>query len=161
MQPNVPKPPQSQSRQASKKTIETKAAPLHGLSQPPKPIQRSSSRKSLKSNDSRVGNSSRVTKKYMTEFPSNKHMLMVERKFPEDESKLNSLTIEKLSRLNENVRDMVRKFNEELNELINKNMILLRDKPQEKERGIDEKVKVLEEQLKSGATALEVIENEF
>jgi len=38
---------------------------------------------------------------------------------------------------------MIRKFNEELNELINKNMILLKDKPVEKQPNIDDKVKVL------------------
>lgn len=67
------------------------------------------------------------------------------------------MAIQKLTRLNENMRDMIRKFNEQLNELINKNMILLKDKPQERERNIDEKVRILEEQLKSGATALEVV----
>ncbi len=72
---------------------------------------------------------SRATKKYMTEFSSNKHMLMVEKSFPDSEEKLNLMNIEKLSRVNEQVRDMIRKFNEELNELINKNMILLKDKP--------------------------------
>lgn len=56
-------------------------------------------------------------------------MLMVEKSFPDSEEKLNLMNIEKLSRVNEQVRDMIRKFNEELNELINKNMILLKDKP--------------------------------
>jgi len=70
-----------------------------------------------------------VTKKYMTEFTSNKHMLLVEKTFPENESKLSSLSIDKLTRMNEHVREMIRKFNDELNELINKNMILLKDRP--------------------------------
>ena len=52
---------------------------------------------------------------------------------------------------------MIRKFNDELNELINKNMILLKDKPLEKERKSDDIVRILNEQLKSGATALEVV----
>lgn len=38
-------------------------------------------------------------------------MLLVEKNFPEDEQKLNSMTIDKLSRVNENIRDMIRKFN--------------------------------------------------
>lgn len=56
---------------------------------------------------------------------------------------------------------MIRKFNEELNELINRNMILLKEKPVEKAPNIEEKQRVLEEQLRSQATALEVVENEL
>lgn len=67
--------------------------------------------------------------------------------------------MDKLNRINEQVRDMIRKFNDELNELINKNMILLKEKPVEKQRNIEEKVRILEEQLKSGGTALDVVEN--
>ena len=52
---------------------------------------------------------------------------------------------------------MIRKFNDELNELINKNMILLKDKPVESNKNSDDKVRILNEQLRSGATALEVI----
>jgi hypothetical protein len=36
-------------------------------------------------------------------------------------------------------------------------MILLKDKPVEKEKKVDDKIKILEEQMKSGATALEVV----
>lgn len=39
---------------------------------------------------------------------------------------------------------MIRQFNEELNELINKNMILLKEKPVEKKANTEEKVRVLE-----------------
>ena len=42
------------------------------------------------------------------------------------------MNIDRLSKVNENIREMIRKFNDELNELINKNMILLKDKPIEK-----------------------------
>lgn len=56
---------------------------------------------------------------------------------------------------------MIRRFNEELNELINRNMILLKEKPVERTPNAEEKQRVLEEQLKSGATALEVVENEL
>lgn len=38
-------------------------------------------------------------------------------------------------------------------------MILLKEKPVEKQRNIEEKVRILEEQLKSGGTALDVVEN--
>ena len=69
------------------------------------------------------------------------------------------MNMDKLNRINEQVRDMIRKFNDELNELINKNMILLKEKPVEKQRNIEEKVRILEEQLKSGGTALDVVEN--
>lgn len=56
---------------------------------------------------------------------------------------------------------MIRKFNEELNELINKNMILLKEKPIERKANVDEKMRILGEQHKSNATALEVVENEL
>jgi hypothetical protein len=36
---------------------------------------------------------------------------MVEKHFPDDEQKLSTLTIDKLSKINEHVRDMIRKFN--------------------------------------------------
>lgn len=54
------------------------------------------------------------------------------------------MNIDRLSRVNENVREMIRKFNEELNQLINKNMILLKDKPAEKERKVEDKMRVLQ-----------------
>lgn len=40
-------------------------------------------------------------------------------------------------------------------------MILLKDKPAEKKPNVDDKVKILQEQLKSGATAHQVIENQL
>lgn len=120
-----------------------------------KTLQKSASKKSLQSNDSRkyIGNS-RVTKKNSTEFVPNKHILLVNKHFPESEEKVGQMTHDKLGRVNEQIRDMIRKFNEELNELINKNMILLKEKPNERLVDSDAKVKILEEQLKSGATAL-------
>jgi hypothetical protein len=39
------------------------------------------------------------------------------------------MNMDKISRINESIREMIRKFNGELNELINKNMILLKEKP--------------------------------
>lgn len=40
-------------------------------------------------------------------------------------------------------------------------MILLKDKPVERTRNVEEKQRMLEEQLKSGAIALEVVENDL
>jgi hypothetical protein len=40
-------------------------------------------------------------------------------------------------------------------------MILLKEKPVEKTPNVEDKQRVLEEQLKSQATALEVVENEL
>lgn len=92
--------------------------------------------------------------KKTVQISANRHIDMVERQFPQSEQKVKEYNNDKLSRLNEQVRQMIRKFNEELNQLINKNMILLKDKPAEKVSNADEKVRVLEEQLKSGATAI-------
>lgn len=61
-----------------------KAAPTHGLSQPPKKIQKSSSRKSLKSNDSKSNiGYSRVSKNNVTMFTPNKHINLVQKSFPD------------------------------------------------------------------------------
>lgn len=90
-----------------------KVAPAHGLSQPPKKIQRNNSRKSLKSNDSKSNiGYSRVSKNNVTVFTPNKHVNLVEKSFPDQEEKLNLMNMDKLNRLNEQVRDMIRKFNE-------------------------------------------------
>ena len=88
----------------------------------------------MKSIDSRshVGNSRVTTKKYLTEFNANKHLALVDKTFPDDDQKLKLMAVDKLTRVNEQIREMIRKFNEELNELINKNMILLKDRPVEK-----------------------------
>jgi hypothetical protein len=39
------------------------------------------------------------------------------------------------------MRNMIRKFNEELNDLINKNMILLKNKANERNQSIDERIR--------------------
>lgn len=41
------------------------------------------------------------------------------------------------------MRAMIRKFNDELNDLINKNMLLLRNKGNEKNQNIEDKVREL------------------
>jgi hypothetical protein len=61
-----------------------KAAPAHDLSQPPKKIQKNSSRKSLKSNDSKSNiGYSRVSKNNVTIFNPNKHINLIEKNFPD------------------------------------------------------------------------------
>jgi hypothetical protein len=39
------------------------------------------------------------------------------------------------------MRAMIRKFNEELNDLINKNMLLLKNKNNEKKSNVDDKIR--------------------
>jgi hypothetical protein len=126
-------------------------------------MQRSASKRSLQSNNSRkqLGNSKVSTRRKTTEATASRHMDLVEKQFPEGEERIGEYPPERLSRLNEQVREMIRKFNEELNELINRNMILLKEKPTERTHNAEEKQRILEEQLKSGATALEVVENEL
>jgi hypothetical protein len=59
------------------------------------------------------------------------------------------------------MRAMIRKFNEELNDLISKNMLLLKNKSIDKHMSLDERIKELEIQKKSGDTAIEVMEKDF
>lgn len=68
---------------------------------------------------------------------------------------------DKLNKLNEKLRSMIKRFNEELNELINKNMLYLKSKRNEKSVNVDSKIRVLEEQSKNNETMLEVMQKEF
>ncbi len=52
---------------------------------------------------------------------------------------------------------MIRKFNDELNDLINKNMLLLKNKSIDKHLSLEERIRELEIQKKSGDTAIEVM----
>ena len=56
---------------------------------------------------------------------------------------------------------MIKKFNEELNDLINKNMLLLKAKKNEKSSSIADKIRVLEEQKKNNETMIEYMEREY
>lgn len=38
-------------------------------------------------------------------------MLLVEKNFPDDDQKLNAMSLERLGKVNENIREMIRKFN--------------------------------------------------
>lgn len=51
--------------------------------------------------------------------------------------------------MNDRIRAMIKKFNDELNDLINKNMQLLKAKKNEKSNTVEDKVRVLEEQKKN------------
>jgi len=53
---------------------------------------------------------------------------MVAKSFPHDEDRLTLLSQIEINKINEKMRAMIRKFNEELNDLINKNMLLLKNK---------------------------------
>ncbi len=59
------------------------------------------------------------------------------------------------------MRAMIRKFNDELNDLINKNMLLLKNKSMDKHLSLEERIRELEIQKKSGDTAIEVMEKDF
>ena len=108
----------------------------------------------MTSNDSRKYGNSRVSNnsKAMATVGS-KHLNMVEQKFGQSEDSVSRMTNEKITKTNDQIREMIKKFNEELNELINKNMVMLKDKSPAKTVSVENKLRVMEEQLKSGSTA--------
>ena len=83
----------------------------------------------------------------------------MEKQFPN--INLNELNQDKLSKLNDRIRAMIKRFNEELNDLINKNMLLLKAKKNEKSTTIADKIRVLEEQKKNNETMIEYMEREY
>lgn len=52
---------------------------------------------------------------------------------------------------------MIKKFNEELNGLINRNMLYLKAKKNEKPKNQDNKYRVLEEQYKNNETMIDIM----
>ena len=89
----------------------------------------------------------------------NKYEIEMEKQFPN--INLNELNQDKLSKLNDRIRAMIKRFNEELNDLINKNMLLLKAKKNEKSTTIADKIRVLEEQKKNNETMIEYMEREY
>jgi rRNA maturation protein Rpf1 len=71
--------------------------------------------------------------------------------------------VDKLNKLNEKIRTMIRRFNEQLNDIINKNAVIIRMKENSNqlEKTIEEKLKVLEEEKKNNAKMLERMELEI
>lgn len=71
--------------------------------------------------------------------------------------------MDKLNKLNEKIRTMIRRFNEQLNDIINKNAVIIRMKENSNqlEKTIEEKLKVLEEEKKNNAKMLERMELEI
>jgi hypothetical protein len=61
--------------------------------------------------------------------------------------------MDRLMRENDKIRGMIKRFNDELNDLINKNIMQLKNKKEEKVVVADDVVKQLEEQKNSSETA--------
>lgn len=62
--------------------------------------------------------------------------------------------------MNDKLRSMIKKFNEQLNDMINKNMLYLKAKKNEKPPSTN-KQKVLEEQCKNNETMLDIMMREY
>ena len=56
---------------------------------------------------------------------------------------------------------MIKKFNDELNDLINRNLLHLKGKKNEKEVTVEGRLRVLEEEKKNNETMIEYMEKEF
>jgi DNA recombination-dependent growth factor C len=63
--------------------------------------------------------------------------------------------MDRLTRENEKIRGLIKKFNDELNDLINRNIMQLKSKKEEKVLPPEDVLKVLEEQRNSNETALQ------
>lgn len=128
-------------------------------------IGRSNSRQSIRSQDSRnkVGNASAVKgNKFSTNtsFVPNKYSGEIEKAFPD--KNLEEMNQENISKLNERVRAMIKRFNDELNDLINRNLLHLKGKKNnEKEVTVEGRLRVLEEEKKNNETMIEYMEKEF
>lgn len=61
-----------------------------------------------------------------TSFIPNKHQSEIEKLFPHQN--LDEMNQDKVSKLNDKVRGMIKKFNDELNDLINRNLLHLKGK---------------------------------
>lgn len=56
---------------------------------------------------------------------------------------------------------MIKRFNEQLNTLINKNMLYLKAKKNQKTVTVEDKLRVYEQQKKNNETMIEYMEREF
>ena len=65
---------------------------------------------------------------------------------------------EKVSKMNDRVRAMIKRFNEELNTLLNKNMLYLKAKKNQKTVSVEDRLRVYEEQKKNNETMIEYME---
>lgn len=63
--------------------------------------------------------------------------------------------MDKLMRQNEKIRNTIKKFNDELNDMINRNILLLKGKKEEKVVDQQDVIKQLEELKNSNQTALQ------
>ena len=60
--------------------------------------------------------------------------------------------MDKLTRENDKIRGMIKKFNDELNDLINRNIALLKNKKEDKVTPVEDVIRVLIEQKNSTDT---------
>ena len=63
--------------------------------------------------------------------------------------------MDRLTRENDKIRGLIKKFNDELNDLINRNIMQLKSKKEEKVVPAEDVLKVLEEQRNSNETAFQ------
>jgi hypothetical protein len=72
-----------------------------------------------------------------------------------DRSMLEECNMDRLTRENDKIRGLIKRFNDELNDLINRNIMQLKNKKEEKVVPTEDVLKVLEEQKSSNETALQ------
>ena len=89
----------------------------------------------------------------------NKYSNQIDKQFPE--ANLNDISQEKLTKMNDRIRAMIKRFNEELNDLINKNLLLLKNKKNQKSVSLDERARILEEQIKNNETMIDYMDREY
>lgn len=76
---------------------------------------------------------------------------------------LNGIAVENLTKMNEKVRGMIRRFNDDLNDILTKNTILLKAKSNEtnNDKGVEGRLAVLAEEKKNNQKTIERMEEEL
>ena len=83
----------------------------------------------------------------------NKYVYQAEKYCPTFErNDLDAFSMDKLTRENDKIRGMIKKFNDELNDLINRNIMLLKNKKEEKVTPTEDVIRVLLEQKNTSDT---------
>ena len=116
-----------------------------------------SSQKAIRSNTANKSRISTSNKKLTANstnasFLPNKYINEIDKQFPDVD--LESLSQDKLIKLNEKLRGVIKRFNEELNTIIDKNMAMLKGKKDSKKPGIEDRIRVLYEQKKNNETMM-------
>lgn len=125
-------------------------------------LRKNMSRASLKSEKSKRSVSrSRIDNYSSANEDIAKFSKEVDTNFPDVD--LNGMPMDSLNRLNERVRGMIRRLNDQLNEILTRNTMLLKAKKEERgnSKGAEERIKILQEEKKNNEKVLDRMDEEI